>query len=254
MSKIDMEIKPSDVKKLAIFDIQTEKLEDRYVFSFPVNAGGLKLLAEISVANTGPAKVGRPKPYQLFSRGVFNPAEPWTVEVFGNAISDRRPFDRLINFLEENGFRRIDNKEYDNNVSMDYTKGYGKPDDELKSAFAERTHSGIEVIYQEVRKNPLLITLRIPYFKELLVNADKMNEQVRRFLVATGKKCDGCRYCVQTDKTGKRPLASVSVGDRKLCPYFPGFSFCWRTQDNGIIDDMIGMLEFIDELFADRRC
>ena len=253
VNKSDSGIKPSGIRQLAVFGVQTEKLEDNYRFSFPVGVNGLKLLAEISVTNAKPQKYSIQKLYLLFSRGVFDIEAPWSREVFGNMLSDRRPFNRLIDFLERNGYQRIDNKEYVNNISLDYIKNYGDPGDEVKPAWAERTHSGIEVIYEELRKNQFTIALRLPYFKEILQNSDRMNERVKRFILTTNRKCDGCRYCVQTDKSGKRPLSFFTFENEKLCPLFPGFQYRWKTLDDRIVDDLIEMLNFIDELFAERR-
>jgi hypothetical protein len=253
VNKSDSGIKPSGIRQLAAFGVQAEKLEDSYQVSFPVPASGLKLLAEISLSKANPQKWGINRPYLLFSRGIFDIESPWSREVFGNMLPDRRPFDRLIDFLEQNGYRRIDNKEYLNNISLDYIKNYGNPEDEVKSAWGERTHSGIEVIYEELRKNQFVIALRLPYFKEILQNPDRMNERVKNVVLSTTKKCDGCRYCVQTDKTGKRPLACIAVDGQNLCPLFPGFQYRWKTLDDGIVDDIIRMLNLIDELFAERK-
>ena len=81
----------------------------------------------------------------------------------------------------------------------------------------------------------------------------KGSTSVQGFVVARTKKCDGCRYCVQTDKTGKRPLANLPVSyngrELRLCPYFPGYSYCWTALSDGLVDDMITMLGFMDVLF-----
>jgi hypothetical protein len=168
--------------------------------------------------------------------------------------ANRSPFDRLIDFLEQNGYHRIDNKEYDNSISLDKIKSYGDPDDKVKSAWAERTHGGIEVIYEELGRNQFTIALRLPYFKEILQNSDRMNERVKDFVVSTNRKCDGCRFCIQTDKTGKRPLAFLPFEDQKLCPLFPSFQYRWKTLDHKTVDNFIEMLNFIDDLFAENRC
>ena len=254
VNKNELDLKSSGIKQLSAFNVHASKLENSYLFSFPIGVNGLKLLAEVSEMNAKPPKDGRQKPYLLFSRGVFNVSAPWSREVFGNMLIDRKPFDKLIDFLEQQGYKRIDNNEYNKNISLDYIKNYGSHEDEVKSAWAERTHSGIEVIYEELRRNQLVVSLRIPYFKEILENADKMPHQVKDFLTSTTKKCDGCRYCVQTDKTGKRPLARIEVEQYGLCPLFPGFYYRWKTLEDRKVDVIIGTLEFIDDIFSDRRC
>jgi len=249
-----LSIKPAMLKNLAKFNIDFKVTDNGYDFIFPNDIiNGLVLLAEISNKNVKPPKDNNQKPYLLFSRGVFDVTSPFTVEVFGNMLNNRTAFDKLINYLNDNNYIRIDNKEYDNKISLDYIKNYGNPDDELKSTWAERTHGGIEVVYEEVRKNQPLYSLRIPYFDEILKNVDKMNNNVKKFIINTSKKCDNCRYCVQTDKTGKRPLKCANVDEYKICPLFCGFQYRWKNIDSQTADNIIEMLKFIDEIFYERN-
>jgi hypothetical protein len=101
--------------------------------------------------------------------------------------------------------------------------------------------------------SPPVFGLCVPRMKEILAAFDTLPPRVQDLVVARTKRCDGCRYCVQTDKTGKRPLATVPVryGDRelRLCPYFPGYRYCWTALSDGLVDDMIAMLGAMDRLF-----
>lgn len=249
----EIDLKSSLIKKLSAIGLVVTKLEDSYVFHFNFSPKGLKLLAEISLKNEKVSKDGHPKPYLLFSRGVFDAEATWLQEVFGTMFVDRKPYDRLMTFLQVNNYQRIDNKEHSPQISIDYIKCYGKIDDPLKAAWGERTHGGIEFTYEECRKHQSLIGLRIPYFSEILKNHEKMNEKLKGLVIYKNKKCDGCRYCVQTDKTGKRPFAFVDIDGHKLCTMFAGFMYVWRELDDLGTDCIIEMLTFIDELFADRR-
>ena len=76
-----------------------------------------------------------------------------------------------------------------------------------------------------------------------------MDDKLKSFITGTTKKCDGCRYCVQTDKSGTRPLAAINVDDHDLCPLFCGFSY---TIDDDLVDNIIELLQFIDEAFRER--
>lgn len=252
VSKQDIELKPSFIRLLAAFGAETVKTDGAYVLSLPVSTRGLRLLAQISEKNARYPLKNKPKPYLLFSRGVFDPSAPWSREVFGSLFEDRLSFEKLLDFLEQQGYTRVDNKECGNRISLDYIKCYGSPEEDLKFAWAERTHGGIELGYAEERRNQAYIGLRLPYFNELLSSSEKMNTQVKRFVTTVTKKCDNCRYCVQTDKTGKRPLAAVPVGEYMLCPLFAGFQYKWNTLTSEIADNMIAMLAFIDELFAGK--
>jgi|GEM_PF-3305021 hypothetical protein len=70
------------------------------------------------------------------------------------------------------------------------------------------------------------------------------------FVLSKTKKCNQCRYCVQTDKTGTRPLAYVKVSrdgnSYALCPYFPGYRFCFTSLDGETADKIIERLDFMD--------
>ena len=124
--------------------------------------------------------------------------------------------------------------------------------DRLKSNWAERVHGGVELLYEPWRGRPAQLGLRIPYFKELLQRADELDDRCKRFVLATTKSCDNCRYCVQTDKTGERPLAFYKVEGRALCPMFCGFQYRWREVDDALAEDIVALLQSIDRMFGDR--
>ena len=246
-------IKRQHIKQLSGFAVKTSAADTHMQFEFPEGmAKGLKLLAELSVANMNAPLRNRANPSLLFSRGVFDITAPFNEAVFGAMLDNSDAYNKLIDFLTANNYTRINNKEINNNISLDFVKYYGAPDDEVKSGWAERTHGGVEFIYEELRKNQLLITLRIPFFGELLENWEKMNEKVLEFVTQTSKKCDNCRYCVSTDKSGKRPLAFKRVGSYAVCPYFCGFQYSWKHLDDELSGKMIEMLIYIDKTFANK--
>jgi hypothetical protein len=105
--------------------------------------------------------------------------------------------------------------------------------------------------YDWIRAEPVLIGLRIPEFPKLLRQYDKMDENLRSFVVGRTKKCNACGYCTQTDRTGKRQPSFIAVesddGPKNLCTLFPGFSYTWSRIDSETgrsIEDFLG--------FADR--
>jgi hypothetical protein len=257
LSKDKLEVKAASLRQLANFGITSSAAAvaaaDGCTFTFPNKiAGALKLLAEISLRHVKAPKDDKQKPYLLFSRGIFDPFAPYTREVFGNMLDDegRASFYALTDFLDEAGYTRIDNKEFNNRVALDYIKNYGDPNAELKWAWSERTRGGIEVVYHEVRRNQLAISMRIPYFDKILAASDKMPPDVKSFITGTSKKCDNCRYCVQTDKTGKRPLRFVKIGEYNICPLFCGFQYTWKSLTPQITANIIALLKFIDTLFS----
>ena len=97
---------------------------------------------------------------------------------------------------------------------------------------------------------PAVFAICIPKMKNLLMLFSSMEQDLKDFVVDRTKKCDGCRYCVQTDKSGKRELAKIAITNRganyDLCPYFPGYNFCWERLDTRLVEKMIQMLDFMD--------
>lgn len=245
------QIKRSVMKQLQTFDVAVAENGSNYSVTFPHQvSAGLALLARISCENTAEEHEGRRKHYLLFSRGVFDAGSKYTREVFGSLSANLDAFIKLTDFLERRRYTRVDCRKH--HISLDYVKAYSNKDEPLRDNWAERIHGGIEICYEELRKNQLLIGLRIPYFAEILNSADKMPEKVKRFVLQRSKKCDNCRYCVQTDKTGTRPLIYKDVDGQQICPLFAGFQYQWRSMDEETVDNITAMLEYIDKQFKAR--
>jgi hypothetical protein len=117
-------------------------------------------------------------------------------------------------------------------------------------------HTGISARYDFFLQQPAVFGLCIPNGLKPYLNAfDSMDKKLQMFIVSRTKKCDGCRYCVQTDKTGSRPFAFIQINyeEKKynLCPYFPGYSYCWTNIDNDLADQLIEILSFMDKFAPD---
>jgi hypothetical protein len=180
---------------------------------------------------------------------MFDSNYSYTSEIYSKFAGSKDSFEKLVSFLLENNYYRIDNR--DNKISLDYIKSYDKKDNQIKEPFGERTHGGISAQYDSLMKDPQLFSLRIPYYKQLLHQFEQMEKEERDFIVKTGKKCDNCGYCIQTDKTGKRELVFISVYNKqeyKMCPYFPAFQYCWEYLDQNIVNNIIGLLTFTDKI------
>ncbi|MCL1795809.1 MAG: hypothetical protein FWG37_02845 [Clostridia bacterium] len=112
-------------------------------------------------------------------------------------------------------------------------------------------HTGISVLFEPYVKDPPVLGLCIPNGMRIFLEAfDSMGAELQAFVAGRTKKCNGCNYCVQTDKTGSRPLAHVPVThdgkEHRLCTYFPGYSYCWTRIDNGLVEMLLKMLSFMD--------
>lgn len=85
-------------------------------------------------------------------------------------------------------------------------------------------------------------------FKYVLENIRNLPVETGEFIVGHTKTCDGCKYCVQTDQTGTRPLACVDLSGRKKCPYYPGFTMNWRELSPELAQSILDLMDALDSL------
>lgn len=202
----------------------------------------------IALGTNADGTVNRSDAAFYFSRVVFTEKTDWLAKDFDRIMGANGYITDLCNVLEKMGYQReilLDGRYF----SLNYLKDFGKKKEPLKRAFAERSRLGIEISYEDLYIHPALLSLRLPYYTDVLRNADMMSEKVREFMLNHTKTCDGCRYCVQMDKTGKRPLAAISVGSVKKCPYYPGFSYRFIEMDRELEESIINLFEEIEKIF-----
>lgn len=156
-------------------------------------------------------------------------------------------FDKLIGYLKPS----YHFFQTPNSISLEYIKGKHNSIP-LKGGFQYKVnHIGISMYYEPLVKMSASFSLCIPSMKKLLTFFNDMDDLLKQFVLLMTKKCDNCRYCVQTDKTGKRERAFIGVKwENKmydLCPYFPGYSYTFDHLDERIVEYMIKLLVFMDE-------
>lgn len=207
-------------------------------------AKGLKKLAELSAEKginvDGTENLSKSVFY--FSRCVFDDNADWLKFSFDDMLDANGKITRLCERLNELGYRReiIIDRRY---ISLNYIKEYGKKPAPLKKAWADKNHLGIEISYEDLCIVPATLHLRLPRFAEFLNRANELSDEAKRLINEKLKSCDGCRYCVQTDKSGTRPLAAVTVDGVAKCPYFPSFSLRWHEVNDVLIKQIESVLE-----------
>jgi len=200
---------------------------------------------------TAPATGKAHVPPVRFSRCQYSDTYPYAREVLTRLAGDSIGLPALTDFFEREDYVLVCNR--DNEIAADWVKSYGKADERLKGWWGERTHGGLSIEYDWIRRDPMLFGLRIPKFKTLVQHFDRMPEQTQAFVVRQTKDCDGCGYCTQTDKTGKRPRATLTVehdGSHDLCLMFPGFGYTWQSVDDALASDIQSFLAFVDDTLA----
>jgi hypothetical protein len=95
---------------------------------------------------------------------------------------------------------------------------------------------------------------RIIQFTEVLKHFDELNVKTKQLILNRTKICDGCHYCNQTDKTGKRPIAAIKLMDGTLrCPYYPGFNYTFEYLHQEDVDTMISFLTDLEKQIMNKN-
>lgn len=190
-----------------------------------------------------------------FGRCWFDPAYPYLQTSYRKLLNSDAVFDRLTGYFTAQGYRRSEAAR--GPYTLDYARAIRDGGAKVGSPlFADPVHYGLAFDYTYENTMPAHLIVRIIEFKRLLLAFDRMPARAQRLLMERIKKCDHCHYCNQTDKTGKRPEAAIEViyqGEcHRLCPYFPGFAMSFDHLDEALAEDILALLGFMEETFAER--
>lgn len=188
-----------------------------------------------------------------FAHCCFRDDYLYTADIYEKAF-EGNAFCRMTGWMNDHGYKPFEI--YDITASgCNFSLTYANPawgNEPPTGGFEYKIkHTGISVRYEPYCSEPWILGICIPGGMQVyLAHFDEMPVQVQDFVMSRVKRCNGCRYCVQTDKTGKRPLAGIPVrytgSEHSLCPYYPGYSFWWTSLDDTLADNIIGLLEFMD--------
>jgi len=196
----------------------------------------------------------------IFSRCFFRADYPYTSDIYARLFEDEEAFRKLEHWMLERGYRRYDiynTTASDCGVSLTCANPAWSGETPVGGHEYKIRHTGISMRYEYWTQLPLRLGVCIPNgLKRFLESFALMDEALQGFVLFFSKKCDACRYCVQTDKTKKRPLSFVTVSyeDEKyrVCPLFPGSSFCWNYINEELADMLIDFLAFMDSLLPQK--
>ena len=188
-----------------------------------------------------------------FSHCLFDNNYPYTSEIYARLLGEPA-FKKLEAWMLARGYKRFDIYEVaashcNLSLSIVNPKWNSEPP---RGGFEYKVkHTGISMRFDTYINKPPVLGLCIPGgMKPYLEAFNTMDTQLQAFVVDRTKKCDACNYCVQTDKTGLRPLAYTPVTfegtEHLLCNYYPGYNYCWTSIDDGLADMLIKILSFMD--------
>jgi hypothetical protein len=249
VNKQHLKLTPNMLTKLEWFGLSGINGKDEVIFRCEEHHGlfaGWKLLVKVSDVQKNPVI--------FFSRCMFDSEYSYPGDIFESLVEEKHAFKDLQDFFKQNGYKRVDCR--DDQVSLDWAKNYGRKDEPLKASWAEREHGGISIWFDYSKKNQVFIGLRVPEYRELLKQFDLMDDRQKAFVISKTKKCDGCGYCTQTDRTGSHKPQFVSVvynGEHNLCMLFPGFTYIWTRINDIAASNIISFLSWMDRILCRRE-
>jgi hypothetical protein len=186
-----------------------------------------------------------------FSHCFFKKDYPYLSDIYAPLLGESA-FRKLEKWMTSQGYKQYDIYDVtasDCKLSLTYANPVWS-DESPKGGFEYKIkHTGISALYEPFTQCAYL-GLCIPNgLKLFLESFDTMDTNLQEFVVSRTKKCDGCKYCVQTDKTGSRPLAYITINREQqynLCPYFPGYQYNWTAIDDELAGQLIGFLSYMD--------
>lgn len=184
---------------------------------------------------------------------LFDPEHVYSTDVYARLLGEA-PFRRLESWLRSHGYRPYDQYQtewVDFRLSLTYGNPVWSPERPGRGYEYKIRHTGIAAQYDAYAASPVSVGLCIPYgLRPFLERFSQMSPKVQAFVLKHTKRCDGCGYCVQTDKTGLRPKAWIPIAHEgasyRLCPHFPGYTYSWAGLDDALVDDMTEFLAFMD--------
>jgi hypothetical protein len=182
-----------------------------------------------------------------FSRCFFYDRHSYLEDVYVK-LFDKKAFEMLTGWLKQHEYKRYELTRPAN--PLDYVKSLTAREVELGNSISgDPHHIGFAYEYKYEAQVPQYAVPRIVRYKDILLHFAEMPENLQKFVLNHTKHCDNCRYCTQTDKSGKRPQATVFVTETVgLCPYYPGFSISFTEIDTKRAADIIELMEFMEKI------
>lgn len=192
-----------------------------------------KLLSGIAATTANPTGT--------FARGIFDPAHSHGDGVFGFLTGNPALFAELAAFLRERGYTRTE------------TLSESGSRIEWRKALSAKEELFVGMWYDYRKKYPFFLETKVSRFRELVHRFADMGEGLQAHVIERTKKCDGCGYCVQTNREKLKPVTvSVEHGGTAyaVCPFFPYLT--WHHLDGRALSIQKELLLFAEEQLTAR--
>lgn len=167
--------------------------------------------------------------YCMYDPSIYN-----AQHLYGNITDDSSCIKELEVFFANKGFDR-----YFDESGICHEKEY-KDKQKASAGFS----------FQWRKRNQMAITIRVPNFRIALHHFEEMSDNLKELTFSRTKNCDGCGYCTQMDKTGKRLPLTMELEYKESksgkCPLFPNLT--WRNIDRKDVEHMKELFEFTERI------
>jgi hypothetical protein len=147
-------------------------------------------------------------------------------QMFGRLIDEPDRLKELEDLFSHDGFTLSNDM-----LSITWSKQYPN---KKKASFTVR--------YYWRNEDPLSFKLQIPNFRTIFDQYDKLSDTWKNFIYSRTKTCDGCNYCIQTDREHRSKLAVPLKNSNETlykCPLYPDLTwYDLSFAESAIIKDL----------------
>lgn len=230
INKSGMKIAQKTRDKLSLVGLICDESKESYVFThdkyeelFPAWKQHCSALKDGKI---------RTQSMMIFFHGIFGGKQYTASEMFGK-IYNQVQIAELESYFLEKGYAASNNE-----MSVTYEKEYPK-----------RQKAYMRIFYDWRKKNQMVFDFKVPQFSTLIKSYEKMDDELKALVFNRTKTCDGCGYCIQTDKSGKRQRLALPLKLNKQtllkCPIFPVIA--WNNTDETMINIVKKLFDFAED-------
>lgn len=162
-------------------------------------------------------------------------------ETYGEFLPEAGFVEQVENYCKQNDFV-CSNGEWDKCIAK------------WEKEFPKKKRIMFMVFPEPWKQYQVKYTVRVSDFQAVFGEFDTMSNGLKQMIIDKANPCGGCRYCVQTDKTGKKPIAVSKIShngiDKAICSYYPFWEL--HEMDSGRAAQCIELLTVADRVLSEK--
>jgi len=176
-----------------------------------------------------------------FVLGIMDERTFTAKECYGEFLPDTGFAEKVEEYCRQNGFVCIGDEWLE--CRIQWEKEFQKKKRILFMVFSEPWKQ-----YQ------VKYTVRVSDFGAVFAEFAGMSDGLKQMILDEAYPCGGCKYCVQTDKTGKKPIAVSKVShngvNKAICSYYPLYEMHELSTDRA--EYLIELMTIADKVLGEK--